>query len=336
MKIIAQEKASSKTVKIEVLENDELNISQIGEVIKLIPLQHATSNLYLSTNRVIVDIKEDCLFISYGNFPISDYQYKLSTGEHVRILMKEKNIVFDYPIHHFSYPGQKALGIVCRDEIYKFDFNGNLINRLKANRDGDVFFFNNYYWGCNIEFTGKGFDKFTLFSTENFELNDSNYEFIHMRGDCEPPFVKVSKDPFFNSVGRRLYFSHQSDPVIYSLSNGRIDTICKFIFNANDFTCPDFFSRRHILLGDKWTILTYNYKEFISSFVYSLQNNESYNLKNGMINDDLFGTKGISAREIRIVNEDYFCFILPTLEVKNRLNENCVDSQLCLVLMKVR
>ena len=332
----AQETAYHKKVLINVLKNDELKISQIGEVVKIVPLHQTTSDLFLSTNRVIVDEKEDCLFVTYGTFPLSDYQYRLSSGEVVRIIKKDESTLFDYPIFQFIYPDQKCLGIICRDEIFNYDFDGNLIHKLRMQSIGDVFFFNNSYWGVNIEFIGKDFDRYSLFSTENFDMIGSKYEITHKRGDCEPAFLKVGRYPFFNSTNDVLYFSHQADPVLYRMRKNQIDTVCLCTFNASDFTCPDFFSRRQTLLGDNWLIMTYNYKEYVNSFFYSLKTNESYNLKNGFIKDDLFGTEGISAEKIRIAKDNYFCFVLPINEIKQGLIEKPGNSKLCLVLMKVK
>ncbi len=325
-----KENVNHKKITINVLKNDELKISQIGEVVKIIPLHQTTSDLFLSTNRVIFDETEDCLFVTYGTFPVYVYQYRFSTGEQVRIIKK------DYPVQQFIFPDQKRLGIICRDEIFKYDFKGNLIHKLRMQKTGDVFFFNNSYWRFNIEFTGKGFDRFLLFSTENFEIVGSEYEIIHKRGNCEPAFLKVSREPFFNSTGGALYFSHQEDPVLYRLKENKINAVCEYAFNTSDFTCPDFFSRRQALLGDHWLMITYNYKAYVNSFFCSLKTNESYNLKNGLIKDDLFGTEGISAHKIRIVIDNYFCFVLPADEIKPGLVAKHSDSKLCLVLMKVK
>ena len=333
-----QNTRNHKKLLIDVHAKDELSISKIGELVKIVPLQQTTSDLFLSRNRIIVDEAEDCLFITYGNFPLSVYQYKLSTGEQVRIIKKDNITLFDYPIQNFVYPDEKSLGIVCKDQIFKYDFKGNFLQKFKiqgVQGIGDVYFFNDHYWGFNLEFTDKGFDRYTLFSTENFEMNDTKFEFIHKRGDCEPDFIKVGRFPFFNTVGGSLYFSNQADPVLYRLNKNGIETVCEYGFNTSDFTCPDFFSRQVTLLGDHWLIIQYNYKNHVNSCFYSLKTNELYNLTDGIIMDDVFGTERILPK-IRIANENYFCFILPTDKIKSGLVIEPGNSKLCIVLMKVK
>lgn len=336
--IYCQNPESHKKILIDVQAKDELSISKIGELVKIVPLQQTTSDLFLSRNRIIVDEGGDCLFITYGNFPLSVYQYRLSTGEQIRIIKKDNSTLFDSPIQLFTYPGKKSIGIVCKDEIFKYDFDGIFLQKFKVQGVqgiGDVYFFNDHYWGFNLEFTDKGFDRYTLFSTENFEMNDTEFEFIHKRCDCEPDFVKVGRFPFFNTVGGSLYFSNQADPVLYRLNKNRIETVCEYGFNTSDFTCPDFYSRQVTLLGDHWLIINYTYKNHINSCFYSLRTNELYNLTDGIIMDDVFGTERISPK-IRIANGNYFCFILPTYNIRHGLVSESGNSKLSLVLMKVK
>lgn len=336
--IYDQNAGNPKKLLIDVNANDELSISKIGELVKIVPLQQTTSDLFLSRNRIVVDVAEDCLFITYGNFPLSVYQYRLSTGEQIRIIKKDNISLFDYPIQTFVYPDEKSLGIVCKDQIYKYDFKGNFLQKFKiqgVQGIGDVYFYNDHYWGFNLVFTDKGFDRYTLFSTEKFETNETKFELIHKRGECEPDFVKVGRFPFFNNVGGILYFSNQADPVLYRLNSNRIETVCEFGFNSSDFTCPDFYSRQLTLLGDDWLTIQYNYKNHVNSYFYSLKANKSYNLNDGIIMDDVFGTERISPK-IRIANENYFCFIIPTDKIKSGLVKDPGNSKLCMVLMKVK
>lgn len=336
--IYDQNTGNHKEILIDVHAKDELSISKIGELVKIVPLQQTTSDLFLSRNRIIVDESEDCLFITYGNFPLSVYQYRLSTGEQIRIIKKDKSTLFDSPIQIFTYPNEKSIGIVCKDEIFKYDFNGIFLQKIKVQGIqgiGDVYFFNDYYWGFNLEFTDIGFDRYTLFSTENFEKNDSKFEFIHNRGDCEPDYLKVGRFPFFNTVGGSLYFSNQADPVLYRLTEKGIETVCEYGFNALDFTCPDFFSRQLTLLGDLWLVIQYNYKNNVNSCFYSLRTNELYNVNDGIIMEDLFGTERILPK-IRIANGNYFGFILPTDIIRRGLVTEPGNSKLSLVLMKVK
>ena len=336
--INCQTAENHKKIIIDVQANDELKFSKIGKVVKIVPLQQTTSDFFLSRNRIIVDEGKDCLFITYGNFPQSVYQYRLSTGEQIRIIKKDNKTLFDSPIQIFTYPDEKSIGIVCREEIYKYDFNGILLQKIKiqgVQGIGDIYFFNEHYWGFNLEFTGKGFDRYSLVSSKNFETNDIKFETIHKRGDCEPDFLKVGRFPFFNTVGDNLFFSNQADPVLYRLHNNNIETICEYKFNTSDFTCPDFSNRQLTLLGDKWIIIQYIYKNHFNSCFYSLKTNELYNLINGFIKDDLFGMESIFPI-IRIVNENYFCFILPTDKIKHGLVNKLGNSKQCLVLMNVK
>lgn len=321
-------------IKINVSENNELAISQIGEFINIVPLQKTSANNYLSTNRVIFNVVDDFVFITFGNFPLSVYQYKLSTGQLIRIIKKDESNLFDFPIHLFSFTDQNCIGVVSKDEIYKFDFSGKLINKYKVQYANDIFNFNNNYWGFNVEFTGEGFDKYTLFSTENFIKYDKKFEIKHNRDKCEPKFLKVKKDPFLNSNKGVLYFSHQADPIIYALKNNEVEIFMEYSFNTTDFSCPEIFSRNQKLLGDKWLVVNYDFKENKNSFLFHIKTNRAFNLQQGLIKDDLFGTSGIFGKGIRIMQEDYFCFILSLNEIKNGVSNIPDDSELCLVIMK--
>lgn len=326
-----------KEITIDTQNFSTLKISEIGDVWKIIPLEKTSSENFLSQAQVLAD--ENFIFLTFGTYPLSVLQYDLNSGKLIRIIGKDKSgkDLFDYPVVITNDTKDNKLFIKCRTAVYSFNYLGKMETKYHLQGHGELFFHNNEFWAFSIDFTGKGYDVYSLYSQSKLGEEKTWTEIIHNRNArCEPASIKITKDAAFWTNSGVFYFSNGTEPDIYKYSNSNIIPFCNYSFVNGNFSCQDKFNRRHTLLGEDWLIVNYRMHSNKNSFFYQFSNNKQYNIKNGTIEDDLFGTQEIKAKQIKSMRDGYFCFTIQTEKIKSGLITTSKNAGRCLVIMKVK
>lgn len=328
---------AGKEITIDTQNYSALKISEIGEVWKIIPLEKTSAENFLSPTQVLAD--ENFVFLTLGAYPLSVLQYDLNSGALIRTIEKDKSgkELFDYPVCITNDTKDNKLFIKCRKEVYSFNYLGEMETNYHLKGNGELFFHNKEFWAFSIDFTGKGYDTYSLYSVNKSGKEKTWKEIIHKRNArCEPPGIKIAKDAGFWTNKGIFYFSNGTEPTIYKFSNSSAIPFCNYSFVNGNFSCQEKFNRTQTLLGEDWLIVNYRILDNNNAFFYQFSNKKTYNIKNGTIEDDLFGTQEIRAKQIKSMKDGYFCFTIQTEKIKSGLITTSKTAGLCLVIMKVK
>ena len=316
--------------------SDTMNISQLGSLVQVIHLESTTSSMYLGPTQLILD--EEYIFLTLGTYPLSVAQFKRD-GKFIRniSMYKDDEIQFDYPVNFTCDVENNILLIKCRRTVFFFDYDGNFIKKMKMPLPGEIFCYKNKIWGFDLQWTDIGKDLYHLTSWDQYGDSIRRGTLIHYKdGVCEKFEWKSIKDAMFTSNDEVMYFSNEADPIIYKFSDNEIIPVCEFSFPDEYSDCLDITAERVEIIGENWYVISYHHNMRRYSLLYKNKTKKSYNLPGEIINDDLFGTQGIKARNLKTMRGGYFGYIISSAEIKSDKIEIPDNAGLCLIVMKAK
>ena len=289
---IAYAQDNAKVITVDFSRNDKLNISQIAEDVKAIPLNFVHLNIPL-VNQVIVT--SDYLYVKVsepkkGSHP---FIYQLQRdGKLIRQVglrdAKSNEFIDDYGM--FYSEKTKELIISYKTYLAIFDENG----KLKRKIDGMTTkacntIFNYKYYGIEYVFDSKNSKVITRYTSTDLAKNQLDTIFVDKRKIAEdergfPGFT-------FSIAENKLYFNDDYRKQINRIDNNKIECAYRFIYKDKKEVTGNIPDYNHMprIVFDSYISFGYMKDRKDYCLIYDKKNGESFHITPG-INDDIFGT----------------------------------------------
>jgi len=297
--VVANAQDNAKVITVDFSRNDKLNISQIAEDVKAIPLNFVHLNIPL-VNQVIVT--SDYLYVKVsepkkGSHP---FIYQLQRdGKLIRQVglrdAKSNEFIDDYGM--FYSEKTKELIISYKTYLAIFDENGKLKRKIDGiTTVGYGALYNNKYYGIKYIFDGKNSKVTTRYTSTDLATNHLDTIFIDTRKFAKDEHVFPGFE--FSTAENKLYYNDDSRKQINRIDNNKIECAYRFIYKDKkevSGNIPDYNSMardyNHMprIVFNRYISFGYFNDRKDYCLIYDKKNGESFHVTPG-INDDIFGT----------------------------------------------
>lgn len=309
---------------------DSIKLSELGTVVKEIPLYYNTEGNVPRIGKVVLD--QNYIFITLGNFPQEVLQFS-SSGRFIRNFnYLDKNIkdAIEYTCDTLN----NILYIKHGKRVCLFNYSGVQIRQFEVPYYSPIIFFNNRLWGIDVAFE-ETYDTYLLYSTDQYDNNiieGKVYDFWDRTFVSKGP--KCLPIPTFSVCEDELYFSIYHNSIIYKITNDSIQPAYQFKINNTDYNYLYQFPSPTQVVNSSFVVYGYRMNGRSFSFLYDKGLRKSYNLKDAEIIDDIYGSENINTRAFECIGKGLFCFPLNlNLIQKYKLNKK---SGIALIIVKLK
>lgn len=313
---------------IDASKKDTLKLSQIGEVIKIIPLEETHPKQIIASNQVVIDGED--IFLTFGYSPREIYHYDFKGNLKNKISVNEK-LIKGSLCFHCDIQNNTLFLRSMSDTIYCFNYNGRILNKFEVAHRPPFYFFDGMLWGTANQ-AKDNFDIYTLFSTNRNGETNIVWE-IQNDITSFPNMKHYRIEPSFSSNNSTMFFSMFFDQTIYKIENSNLIPYVEFQFINGQPDYYDYVAAPPQIINGKWIIIGYRVNQKWYSYIYNTKTTNSYNLPNKKILDDVFNTDELVVNIFNNMSNGRLAFLVSTNLIKDSTNKK--DRGVALVLMAV-